>query len=74
MPLPPQVIHGRFAMLGVTGAVAQENAGAGPWFNAGALCSPEACRCEASPRDPTPRILRWLVRGLVGCFLCARAG
>mmetsp|Transcript_14010 Transcript_14010/g.50960 ORF Transcript_14010/g.50960 Transcript_14010/m.50960 type:complete len:234 (-) Transcript_14010:217-918(-) len=38
-----EVIHGRFAMLGVTGAVAQENAGAGPWFNAGALCSPEAC-------------------------------
>ena len=38
-----EVIHGRFAMLGVTGAWAQENLGEGPWFDAGAACTPSAC-------------------------------
>merc|ERR1712032_1774308 len=42
-----EVIHGRFAMLGVTGAWAQENLGEGAWFNAGASCTPDYLGQEA---------------------------
>merc|ERR1712216_724042 len=41
-----EVIHGRFAMLGVTGAWAQENLGEGAWFNAGASCTPASCKID----------------------------
>ena len=39
-----EVIHGRWAMLGVTGAWAAENGTGIPWFTAGTLCTPDDCR------------------------------
>merc|ERR1719329_1071005 len=36
-----EVIHGRWAMLGVTGAWAAENGTGIPWFTAGTLCTPD---------------------------------
>merc|ERR1719247_621451 len=42
-----EIIHGRFAMLGVTGAWASENGTGIPWFEAGALCSPDDCTAIA---------------------------
>jgi hypothetical protein len=36
-------IHGRWAMLATAGAIGQENLGAGPWFDAGAACTPDSC-------------------------------
>eukprot|EP00218_Dolichomastix_sp_CCMP3274_P002025 CAMPEP_0170163620 /NCGR_PEP_ID=MMETSP0033_2-20121228/77686_1 /TAXON_ID=195969 /ORGANISM="Dolichomastix tenuilepis, Strain CCMP3274" /LENGTH=267 /DNA_ID=CAMNT_0010401259 /DNA_START=396 /DNA_END=1199 /DNA_ORIENTATION=- len=44
-----ELIHGRWAMLGVSGAWAQENAGKGPWFNAGLVCTPADCNGVAFP-------------------------
>ena len=38
-----EVIHGRWAMLAVSGVWAQENAGAGPWWEAGKECTANAC-------------------------------
>lgn len=38
-----EVIHGRFAMLGVSGVWAQENFGMGPWFKTGADCTLDSC-------------------------------
>jgi len=38
-----EIIHGRFAMLGVTGAVAAENGTGIPWFKAGEICTPDDC-------------------------------
>jgi hypothetical protein len=42
-----EIIHGRFAMLGVTGAWASENGTGIPWFEAGALCTPDDCTASA---------------------------
>jgi len=42
-----EIIHGRFAMLGVTGAWAAENGTGIPWFEAGALCTPDDCTAIA---------------------------
>ena len=42
-----EIIHGRFAMLGVTGAWAAENGTGIPWFEAGALCTPDDCTAVA---------------------------
>ena len=38
-----EIIHGRWAMLGVTGAWAAENGTGVPWFKAGELCGPDEC-------------------------------
>jgi len=38
-----EIIHGRFAMLGVTGAWAQENLVGTPWFMAGEECTFDKC-------------------------------
>lgn len=38
-----EVIHGRFAMLAVTGAYTAEQATGVPWYEAGALCTPDDC-------------------------------
>ena len=38
-----EIIHGRFAMLGVTGAWAQENLTGIPWFMAGEECTFDNC-------------------------------
>merc|ERR1712205_94245 len=38
-----EIIHGRFAMLGVTGAWAQENLVGTPWFMAGEECTFDSC-------------------------------
>ena len=38
-----EIIHGRFAMLGVTGAWAQENLVGTPWFMAGEECTFDNC-------------------------------
>ena len=38
-----EIIHGRFAMLGVTGAWAQENIVGTPWFMAGQECTFDKC-------------------------------
>ena len=35
------MVHGRWAMLGVTGAWAAENGTGIPWFTAGTLCTPD---------------------------------
>ena len=43
-----EVIHGRWAMLGVTGAWAAENGTGIPWFTAGTLCTP-----TTAPPSPT---------------------
>lgn len=45
-----EVIHGRFAMLGITGVWVQELFGQGPWFLAGRLeCDPVSSKlCELS--------------------------
>merc|ERR1719164_52700 len=42
-----EIIHGRWAMLGVTGAWASENGTGIPWFKAGELCSPDDCTAVA---------------------------
>ena len=42
-----EVIHGRWAMLGVTGAWAAENGTGIPWFTAGTLCTPDDCTAVA---------------------------
>ncbi len=39
-----EVIHGRWAMLAVSGVWAQENAGAGPWWEAGKECTIDSCK------------------------------
>ena len=41
------MIHGRWAMLGVTGAWAAENGTGIPWFTAGTLCTPDDCTAVA---------------------------
>lgn len=43
-------IHGRWAMLAVTGIIAQENAGKGAWFNAGLSCL--GPKCDVQYVDP----------------------
>merc|ERR1712127_1171323 len=42
-----EIIHGRWGMLGVTGAWASENGTGIPWFEAGALCTPDDCTAVA---------------------------
>jgi len=42
-----ELIHGRWAMLGVTGAWAAENGTGIPWFTAGTLCTPDDCTAVA---------------------------
>ena len=42
-----EVIRGRWAMLGVTGAWAAENGTGIPWFTAGTLCTPDDCTAVA---------------------------
>merc|ERR1711959_421140 len=42
-----EVIHGRWGMLGVTGAWASENGTGTPWFTAGTLCTPDDCTAVA---------------------------
>jgi light-harvesting complex II chlorophyll a/b binding protein 4 len=42
-----EIIHGRFAMLGLTGAWAAEVGTGIPWFEAGALCTPSDCTAIA---------------------------
>merc|ERR1712100_872419 len=42
-----EVIHGRWAMLGVTGAWTAENGTGIPWFTAGTLCTPDDCTAVA---------------------------
>merc|ERR1712225_186937 len=42
-----EVIHGRWGMLGVTGAWASENGTGIPWFTAGTLCTPDDCTAVA---------------------------
>merc|ERR1712113_1329354 len=49
-----EVIHGRFAMLGVTGAWAAENGTGVPWFEAGKLCTPDSCQNFLFPGAPNP--------------------
>ena len=38
-----ELIHGRFAMLAVTGAFTQEQLTGIPWYEAGSLCTPDDC-------------------------------
>ena len=38
-----EVIHGRWAMLAVCGAIVQEDIGKGPWFTAGQVCTLQNC-------------------------------
>ena len=38
-----EIIHGRWAMLGVTGAWSAEVGTGVPWFKAGELCTPDEC-------------------------------
>ena len=38
-----EVIHGRWAMLAVCGAIVQEDVGKGPWFTAGQVCTLQNC-------------------------------
>ena len=42
-----EIIHGRWAMLGVTGAWAAENGTGISWFTAGTLCTPDDCTAVA---------------------------
>merc|ERR1712167_457960 len=42
-----EIIHGRWAMLGVTGAYSAEVGTGIPWFEAGKLCSPDDCTAVA---------------------------
>merc|ERR1711916_391391 len=42
-----ELIHGRWAMLGVTGAWSAENGTGIPWFTAGTLCTPDDCTAVA---------------------------
>ena len=42
-----EVIHGRWGMLGVTGAWTAENGTGIPWFTAGTLCTPDDCTAVA---------------------------
>ncbi|CAL6334894.1 unnamed protein product [Bathycoccus prasinos] len=42
-----ELIHGRWAQLGVTGAWAAENGTGIPWFTAGTLCTPDDCTAVA---------------------------
>ncbi|CAL6417039.1 unnamed protein product [Bathycoccus prasinos] len=42
-----EIIHGRWAQLGVTGAWAAENGTGIPWFTAGTLCTPDDCTAIA---------------------------
>ncbi|CAL6406324.1 unnamed protein product [Bathycoccus prasinos] len=42
-----EIIHGRWAQLGVTGAWAAENGTGIPWFTAGTLCTPDDCTAVA---------------------------
>merc|ERR1712216_871373 len=54
-----EVIHGRWAILGVTGAWAAENGTGIPWFTAGTLCTPDDCTAVAGiSRAPSPRSRR----------------
>lgn len=38
-----EVMHGRWAMLAVSGSIVQEQIGKGPWFTAGQLCTLQTC-------------------------------
>ena len=49
-----EIIHGRWAMLGVTGAWAAENGTGVPWFKAGELCTPDDCTGIQFPGAPAP--------------------
>merc|ERR1740121_3166014 len=42
-----EIIHGRWAMLGVTGAWAAENGTGIPWFKAAEYCQPDDCTAIA---------------------------
>merc|ERR1739848_813554 len=42
-----EIIHGRWAMLAVTGAYSAEVGTGIPWFEAGKLCSPDDCTAVA---------------------------
>ena len=42
-----EVIHGRWGMLGVTGAWTAESGTGIPWFTAGTLCTPDDCTAVA---------------------------
>jgi len=47
-----EIIHGRWAMLGVNGAWAAENGTGIPWFKAGELCTPDDCTAIQFPGAP----------------------
>ena len=49
-----EIIHGRFAMLGVTGAWAQENLTGIPWFMAGQECTFDNCSISYLNQSFTP--------------------
>jgi len=49
-----EIIHGRYAMLGVTGAWAAEVGTGVPWFEAGTLCTPDDCTAIAFPGAVAP--------------------
>eukprot|EP00232_Nephroselmis_pyriformis_P022928 CAMPEP_0182866940 /NCGR_PEP_ID=MMETSP0034_2-20130328/8458_1 /TAXON_ID=156128 /ORGANISM="Nephroselmis pyriformis, Strain CCMP717" /LENGTH=254 /DNA_ID=CAMNT_0024999273 /DNA_START=21 /DNA_END=785 /DNA_ORIENTATION=- len=44
-----ELIHGRWAMMGVAGAWAAEQGTGIPWFKVGALCTPDDCTAFQSP-------------------------
>ena len=48
-----EVMHGRWAMLAVSGVWAQENAGTGPWWQAGQECTFEQCKISYVGNDFT---------------------
>ena len=49
-----EIIHGRWAMLGVTGAWSAEVGTGVPWFKAGELCTPDDCTGIQFPGAPAP--------------------
>ena len=49
-----EIIHGRFAMLAVCGAWAQENTVGTPWFMAGSECTFEKCEISYLNNSFTP--------------------
>ena len=50
-----EIIHGRWAMLGVTGAWAQENGTGIPWFKAAEYCQPDDCTARDLNRKALER-------------------
>jgi len=49
-----EIIHGRWAMLGVTGAVSVENGTGINWWEAGTYCTPDDCTGIAFPGAIAP--------------------